>query len=319
MKSILFIGECMVELQRTDAAALSAAPSATQPVMSYRFGGDTLNAAVYFSRLIDHTQFAPAYVSATGSDSFSVEMRAMWEHERIDARWVQCLPDKLPGVYLIETDAGGERNFHFWRNDSAARYWLQAPGRAAVCAALVDADYIYLSGISLAILTQQDRETLFKILADCRKNGGKIIFDNNYRPLLWHSPAVAAAAYQAVLQLSDIALLTLDDETLLHGSASIEQVVARTVALGVGEVVIKRGALSCIVRAGAIYSEVSPNRVSVVVDTTAAGDSFGAAYIAARLSGKDPVDAAHAGHRLAAAVIQQRGAIISNDAMPKID
>ena len=33
-----------------------------------------------------------------------------------------------------------------------------------------------------------------------------------------------------------------------------------------------------------------------VVDTTAAGDSFAAAYIAARLAGAKPVDAARAGH-----------------------
>jgi 2-dehydro-3-deoxygluconokinase len=54
-----------------------------------------------------------------------------------------------------------------------------------------------------------------------------------------------------------------------------------------------------------------------VVDTTAAGDSFGAAYLAARLSGSDPEQAAHAGHRLAGAVIRHRGAIIPREAMPR--
>ncbi|RYF03130.1 MAG: sugar kinase, partial [Oxalobacteraceae bacterium] len=62
--------------------------------------------------------------------------------------------------------------------------------------------------------------------------------------------------------------------------------------------------------------EVAPEPVQDVVDTTAAGDSFGAAYMAARLSGKDPQTAARAGHRLAGAVIRVRGAIIPLDAMP---
>ena len=47
-----------------------------------------------------------------------------------------------------------------------------------------------------------------------------------------------------------------------------------------------------------------------VVDTTAAGDSFAAAYIAARLAGADPVEAARAGHRLAGVVVCHPGAII---------
>jgi len=53
-----------------------------------------------------------------------------------------------------------------------------------------------------------------------------------------------------------------------------------------------------------------------VVDTTAAGDSFAAAYIDARLGGVDPVEAARAGHRLAGVVVCYPGAIIPRLAMP---
>ncbi len=316
MKSVFFIGECMVELQRGSSAANASLSGAMTDTMQYRFGGDTLNTAVYFSRLTDHALFDPTYVSALGSDTLSCEMQAMWQREGINTQWVQCLPDKLPGMYLIETDAGGERHFHFWRNDSAARYWLQSPGTPAVCAALAKADAIYLSGISLAILSPQDRQELCKVLADCRQHGGKIIFDNNYRPLLWQNPAFAKQAYQQVLQLADIALLTLDDENLLYGTATAEEAIARTSALGVKEIVIKRGAQSCLVSIDGMQHEIAPLRVTTVVDTTAAGDSFGAAYIAARLSGKNAVDAASAGHRLASVVIQHRGAIIPQYAMP---
>jgi 2-dehydro-3-deoxygluconokinase len=56
--------------------------------------------------------------------------------------------------------------------------------------------------------------------------------------------------------------------------------------------------------------------VANVVDTTAAGDSFGAAYLAARIAGQSGAAAAAAGHRLAGAVISRRGAIIPLDAMP---
>lgn len=307
-KSIFVIGECMIELQRqseSDSAGLA-----------YRFGGDTLNAAVYLTRSIDTEAFEVAYVSALGTDKLSDEMCASWEQEGIVTRHVQRLPDKLPGMYLIETDAKGERRFLYWRNDSAARYWLQGQQAQKVCKSMMDAHAIYLSGISLAILPPADRERLFGALAVCRAKGVQIIFDNNYRPRLWMAREDAVSTYRRMLQLTDLALLTLDDEEALYGETDVDTVITRTQGLGVREIVIKRGAASCIVQCNEGRFEVEAEAVTNVVDTTAAGDSFGAAYLAARLAGHSASDAARAGHRLASTVIRHRGAIIPREAMP---
>jgi 2-dehydro-3-deoxygluconokinase len=298
------IGECMIELQSNGSG------------MDYRFGGDTLNTALYMARLLDPARLRVGYVTGLGVDGMSDEMCASWRAEGIDTGCVLRLPERLPGIYLIETDAGGERRFHYWRGDSAARHWLGAPGADAALAKLAGARMVYLSGISLAILAPAARATLLDALAQCRANGGSVVFDNNYRPRLWESAAVAAETYRRVLAHSSIALLTLEDEQALFGPGDAHAAIARSRALGVAEVVVKRGAEPCLIWADGNTIEVAPEPVADVIDTTAAGDSFGAAYMAARLSGADPAAAARAGHRLAGVVIRHRGAIIPRAAMP---
>jgi 2-dehydro-3-deoxygluconokinase len=305
-QTVYAIGECMIELQRSPGAA----------GMDYRFGGDTLNAAVYMARLLDPARVRVAYVTGLGVDGMSDEMLAGWEREGIDTRCVQRLPDRLPGIYMIELDASGERRFHYWRKDSAARHWLEAPEAGKVLLQLASARMVYLSGISLAILSPADRELLIAALAQCRAGGGSVVFDNNYRPRLWESARDAAEVYRRVLAHTDIALLTLDDEHAIYGQETARDVVERTRGYGVKEVVVKCGPAPCVVWGDGQLHEVAPEPVADVVDTTAAGDSFGAAYMAARLSGQDPAGAARAGHRLAGTVIQHRGAIIARESMP---
>lgn len=302
---VYVVGECMIELQRSPGHPAS---------MDVRFGGDTLNAAVYLARLLGPGRVA--YVTGLGTDGMSDDMCAAWEQEGLDTACVQRLPDKLPGMYLIETDAGGERHFHYWRDDAAARHWLRAPGAAGVLQQLATACTLCLSGISLAILAPPDRDLILAAMAQCRAAGGTVVFDNNYRPRLWDSVDTARTVYRAALAQTSIALLTLDDEIALHGPVDAEAVVTRTRALGVPEVVVKCGAAPCVVWADGRLDVVAAPPVAQVVDTTAAGDAFGAAYLAARLQGQPGAQAAAAGHRLAGAVIGQRGAIIARAAMP---
>ncbi len=83
------------------------------------------------------------------------------------------------------------------------------------------------------------------------------------------------------------------------------------------EVVLRLAEPASLVRAaGAMQTLAADPILTPVVDTTAAGDSFAAAYIAARLAGADPIEAARAGHRLAGVVVCHPGAIIPREAMP---
>lgn len=306
MPKIAVIGECMIELSEKNRA------------LSRSFGGDTLNTAVYLTRQTK-SKLDVYYVTGLGVDGFSDEMLSAWQNESINTSLVQRLENRLPGLYFIETDDTGERTFHYWRNEAAARYWLLSDKADEICDRLAQFDYLYLSGISIAILDEASRAKLLDCLKRCRANGGKVIFDNNYRPRLWQNVEETQRAYRDVLGCTNIAFLTLDDEDMLWGKQPVEQVTERTRAFGVTEIVIKRGSDSCLACTADRIDDVPAVKLpkEKVIDTTAAGDSFSAGYLAARLTGSDSAASAARGHLVASTVIQYRGAIIPLSAMPE--
>jgi len=296
---IALIGECMIELQHRADGSLQQS-----------FGGDTLNAAVYLRRELGDIGMVD-YVTALGDDSFSDAMCAHWAEEGLGLSKVQRLPGRLPGLYCIQTDANGERKFLYWRNEAAVRDCFTTPAAVPILAALPDYNVVYFSGITLAVLGEVGRQRLLEVLIETRRRGGAVVFDNNYRPRLWATVDVAREAYRTVLAEVDIALLTEDDERALFGYADSEQVFAAYPAIA--EVVLKRGADACLIRCDGERFVVPALKVEKVVDTTAAGDSFSAAYLASRLKGGSPQEAALAGHRLASRVIQVPGALIPRE------
>ncbi|KPG73186.1 sugar kinase [Pseudomonas libanensis] len=293
---IALIGECMIELQHRADGSLHQS-----------FGGDTLNTAVYLRRELGEAGSVD-YVTALGDDSFSDAMCQQWHEEGVGLGMVQRLPGRLPGLYCIQTDANGERKFLYWRNEAAVRDCFTTPAAEPILAALPDYDVVYFSGITLAVLGAMGRGRLLQTLVQTRRRGGRVVFDNNYRPRLWADVAAAREAYSKVLAEVDIALLTEDDEFALFGYQDSEQVFSAYPSIA--EVVLKRGPDACLIRCAGERFVVPALKVEKVVDTTAAGDSFSAGYLAGRLKGESPQEAALAGHRLASRVIQVSGALI---------
>jgi 2-dehydro-3-deoxygluconokinase len=97
---------------------------------------------------------------------------------------------------------------------------------------------------------------------------------------------------------------------MLWGDANPEATVERLQAFGIGEIVVKNGSNTALIADKSGREHVPVPEVVEPVDTTAAGDSFNAAYLAARLKGERPVPAVGAAHGLAAQVIRHRGAIM---------
>ena len=304
-RRIVLFGECMIELR-----------GQVFGTMQQRFGGDTLNTAIYLARLRADKALQVSYATALGVDVFSDHMIAAWRAEGIDTSFVRLLDNHMPGLYAIQVDASGERHFFYWRDTSTARDYFDTAS-TPLEDAIGGVSMLYLSGISLAILPAEGRERLLGVMARVRANGGQVAFDNNFRPRLWPDLAQARALYDRAYALSDLVLITLDDEMALRGATSADQALADVLALAAAEVVVKRGVRPTLVRvAGSDPIVVPVEPVDPIVDTTAAGDSFAGGYLAMRLSGVEPAVAARAANRTAAAVIQHPGAIIPTEAMP---
>jgi 2-dehydro-3-deoxygluconokinase len=303
---VVSFGECMLELQGQAFGT-----------MRQTFGGDTLNTAVYLARCGRSARLQVEYATALGDDGLSSGMIERWQAEGISTSLVRRIPGKLPGLYLIEVDERGERRFSYWRDQAAARaYFDTRDGATPLEQQAAQIDALYFSGISLAILPPAGRDRLAALALSLRERGATVAFDNNYRPRLWPDTATAREAFARFTALASVALMTLDDEMALAGETDAAAQLVRTLGLPCPEVVVKRGAAPTLVRgAGQACAEVPTVHVPQVVDTTAAGDSFAGAYLAARLSGQPAAEAAAAGNRLAARVVQHRGAVIPAEAM----
>ena len=306
-KRVALFGECMLELQGQAFGA-----------MQQSFGGDTLNTAVYLSRCGASRGIEAHYATALGDDRFSTGLVERWQAEGVGVDLVQRLPGRMPGLYLIEVDDKGERSFSYWRDTSAAKAYFDA-ALTPLEQALPSLDALYLSGISLAILPAAGRERLIAAMARLRTQGGTVVFDNNYRPRLWPDRLVARDWFAEAYALASIALVTADDEQAVQGLPTLDAAISHSLSLPCAEVVVKRGAAPTLVRRdGEPLQEVPTEPVPRVVDTTAAGDSFAAGYLAVRLSGGSTQEAATLGNRLAARVIQHRGALIPREAMAEL-
>ena len=303
MTNITFLGEAMLEVASNGRR---------------HFGGDTLNSAIYLARVSAVNDLRISYASAIGTDADSDQLMKFMQQENVATSYVTRNPDKTLGHYEIRVDQFGERSFSYQREDSAARYYLsnnQCPLFDAVADNQID--YLYLSGISLAILPEADRDTLLALLSFGKTHGLKIIFDNNYRPQLWPSKQQARVYYHAMSKLADIALITINDDQELFECS--EEPMSATHAISerwqVPELIIKRGKHSALYITPEKQTEVGGQTDVKPVDTSAAGDAFAAGFLAARLVNEDSSKALDFAHRLAATVIQHPGAIIEQSAM----
>ena len=298
INSIACVGEAMIEL--TPLSRNNAAMSVA---------GDVFNTAVYLRRLQPNVPLD--FVTALGDDRASDMILGAVQSHDLGTSHIERRPGMSPGMYMIFTDEQGERSFSYWRSTSAARTLFMSPG-AVPMATLKVYDLVYFSGITLAVLSEAAREDLLAWSEAYRAAGGIIAFDSNFRPTLWPDRALAQHTIERMWRQCDIALPSVDDEKALIGDPTEAEVIKRLAGYGVTFGALKRGARGPLALDGfGELQQSGPN--SNVVDTTAAGDSFNAGFLAGVVAGKSTFEAMQQGHDLAGKVIGHRGAVMPNN------
>ncbi|WP_052692228.1 sugar kinase [Teredinibacter purpureus] len=303
MLKIVAIGEVMIELS-------PSSPDSTLERKALSYAGDTYNTAITLARLGVST----SYCTRLGDDTHSRNILTKLGNEGIETDCITQVENEVPGLYMIQNTPDGEREFFYWRSASPARQLFSMYGeREHIANTLMKHDWLYLSGITLAIMAAPARDYLFKFLSTFRNKGGKVAFDSNYRPRLWDNTEAAQNAMLGAMTHTDLALLTLDDEEMLWGDHDIQSTRQRYAPLNISELVFKCGANDVIIFQGDIETRVPVAPINNVVDTTAAGDTFNAGYLSARINSHSPLQAAALASRCAGVVIQHRGGVIDKD------
>ena len=253
MTGAICIGECMVELRPVADGYLKRG-----------FAGDAYNTAVYLKRSAHDIDVA--FLTATGDESLSQAMVETWREEGISDRLVYRIPGQRPALYLIETNEKGDRKFHYWRSETPAKEWLRLLLAAGGADILNKARLVYISGISLAILSYADRQAAVALLGSLKT---RVAFDPNIRPALWKSMDEAKHTFEGMAKCASIVLPSRQDYQLMYGLDNPDEQIHFTAGLTEGEIALTCDEQGCRLRAQG-RTVALPSQATTVVDTSGA-------------------------------------------------
>lgn len=295
MSTIIF-GEAMLEFHSRGSEGL-------------RYGGDTLNTAIHLARRGHEV----AYVTALGTDPISDALVAAWAAEGVDTRFVLRHPHRNPGMYAIHLDDEGERSFLYWRDQSAAREMFALPEMDGALAAAKEADLLYFSLISLAVIGDEGRADLLACAGEAKAAGKQVAYDSNYRPQLWESPRLAREASESAIARATLGLPTnVDEQQIYADDRSEEHIALGWLGLGCDRVCVKAGEKGCYLASTGQPVATYPAEQVEVIDSSGAGDAFNGGFLSALLEGKPESECVEAGQRLARSTLRHFGAVARN-------
>lgn len=241
-----------------------------------------------------------AFVGVVGSDDPGMLVREHLGARGVDLRGLVVDPRGATGLSVILARTDDRAILTFPGTIGALR------GASVPRALLADARHVHVASYFLQRALAQD---LPDLLAQ-RAPGATCSVDPNFDPAgRWDG------GLKDLLPRIDVFLPNATEAMAIAGVDDATE-AARRLAEATPIVVVKDGAHGAIVAADGVVERVGPCRGVVTVDSTGAGDSFDAGFVAARLAGASPLEAAALADACGAASTR---AIGGTDAQPTLE
>ena len=267
------------------------------PVDSIRMdvGGDALNEATVLARL-GHAPWLATVLGADGGADF-ILAHCRREGIRVHAHRREGLDT---GINAVLVSPSGERSFVTNRNGSLRKLTLEdvlsAVDEAPESVRLMCLASMFVSPMlnadGMAALFARGRARGWMVCADSTKcKNGETLRD----------------VADALAQL-DFFFPNLEEARLLTGREAPDDVADALLGAGVKNVALKLGGVGCLVKNGSGRFEVPACPATQCVDTTGAGDTFAAAFIASILEGRSVAHCAAFANAAASLCVERLGA-----------
>jgi len=292
--NVCSIGEAMIEISNIKNS-----------LYNQSFAGDTLN----FCNYLDKKKLNAFFLSAIGKSEINQSLLDFVKSKNISTKYIKQINQFEVGLYLIKNKDNGEKQFFYWRDESAAKHYFNNIDFLNLYKELKNFDYIYFSGITLSIIHISKLNNFIKLLRLLKSKKIKIVFDFNIRPTRWNKKNLNIFL-DSVLKLVDICFLSGEDMNYWKNKNNIKSYE---------QIVRKYKIKHSIFRKNAEYTYVFLNKtryvfknklLKKVVDTSGAGDGFNAAYLSNFIVNNDPVLALKAGSSLGSKIVMKKGAIV---------
>ncbi|WP_429176056.1 ribokinase [Aeromonas salmonicida] len=262
-------------------------------------GGKGANQAVAAARL-----GAPvSFIARIGDDAIGQQMRQGFEQDGIDVSAVE-LDETLPtGIAIIYVSDEGENSIG-----------ISAEANGALSPAMVKRHEAMIADAhTLLLQLEVPLESVFEATKLARSHGTRVVLN----------PAPARPLPAELLALVDLITPNQTEAELLTGvkvsdEASAAQAAARFHQMGISDVMITLGSQG-VYCSNARQQQLIPGFRVEAVDTTAAGDTFNGALLAAELAGADFNAAVRFAHGAAALSVTKFGAQNSIPSKVEVD
>lgn len=293
MAKVMTIGEILVEIMATRRGQTFREPGLLKG--PYASGAP----AIFIDQVARLGQSA-GIIGCVGDDDFGLLNIERLKRDGVNTSAIHVIKQATTGSAFVTYREDGERDFVFNIVNSASSHLSAAHVDAQV---LKDCHHFHVMGSSLFSFRIIDATK--KAIEIVKAQGGTISFDPNIRKEMLRIPEMRDAL-RYVLEFTDIFLPSGHEVTLLAEAADEASAVRELHALGVKEIVIKRGADGSSHFAGDQRVDVAALPVREV-DPTGAGDCFGATFTTCRLLGYSPQKALQYANAAGASAVSQLG------------